>query len=128
MPNFEAALARLDDYVARQLRARNTPGLTLGVTDRQRLLAARSYGFANVDARRPVTPETLFETGSIGKSFTSIALMQLREEGCRPTSADHRLSAVVRSADALRADLVPSPVEPHGWPDRRQRFLARPAL
>jgi D-alanyl-D-alanine carboxypeptidase len=81
MPNFEAALARLDDYVARQLRARNTPGLTLGVTDRQRLLAARSYGFANVDARRPVTPETLFETGSIGKSFTSIALMQLREEG-----------------------------------------------
>ena len=81
MPNFEAALARLDDYAARQLRARNTPGLTVGVTDRQRLLATRTYGYANVDARRPVTPETLFETGSIGKSFTSIALMQLREEG-----------------------------------------------
>jgi CubicO group peptidase (beta-lactamase class C family) len=81
MVAFDTALTRLDEFVTRQLTARNTPGLTLSVTDRQRLLTSRTYGYANVDARRPVTPETLFETGSIGKSFTSIALMQLREQG-----------------------------------------------
>lgn len=81
MASFEAALARLDAYAERQLRARATPGMTVGLTDRERLLGVRTYGYANVDSRQPVAPETLFEIGSIGKSFTSIALMQLREEG-----------------------------------------------
>lgn len=53
------------------------PGLTLGLTDRDRTLAVRTYGFADLASRRPVTPDTLFEIGSIGKSFTAVAVLQL---------------------------------------------------
>ncbi len=41
----------------------------------------RTYGFADLASRRPVTPEVLFEIGSIGKSFTAIAILQLVDEG-----------------------------------------------
>src|SRR5437870_4756333 len=55
--------------------------MALAVTDRERTLAVRTYGFAELALRRPVTPETLFQIGSIGKSFTACALLQLVDEG-----------------------------------------------
>ena len=75
------AWARIDEFVAASMREQNTPGLALGITSRDRLLHVGTYGFANIDAKRPVTPDTLFEIGSISKSFTAIALLQLGEEG-----------------------------------------------
>ena len=57
------------------------PGIALAVTDRERVIHVATSGFADVAAGQPVTPETLFETGSIGKSFTAVALLQLAEEG-----------------------------------------------
>ena len=61
-------------------RARQ-PGLTLGLTDRDGTLLIRTYGFADLASRQPVTPDTLFEIGSIGKTFTAVAILQLVDEG-----------------------------------------------
>jgi CubicO group peptidase (beta-lactamase class C family) len=79
--DLDHALERLDAYAVRLMAAHSTPGLSIGLTDRERLLAVRTYGYADVAARLPVTLDTLFETGSIGKSFTAIALLQLHEAG-----------------------------------------------
>jgi len=78
---LQQAWARLDEFVARHMKEENVPGLALAVTSRQGLLRVKTYGWADVKARVPVTPETLFEIGSISKSFTAICLLQLREEG-----------------------------------------------
>ncbi len=61
-------------------RARQ-PGLTLGLTDRDGTLLIRTYGFADLGSRLAVTPDTLFEIGSIGKTFTAVATLQLVDEG-----------------------------------------------
>jgi D-alanyl-D-alanine carboxypeptidase len=66
----------LDDFVAARMEAEHIPGLALALTDRRQTLRVATYGFANLESRAPVRPETLFEFGSIGKSFTSIALLQ----------------------------------------------------
>jgi len=76
-----AALAVVDDTVVAELERTRQPGLTLGVTDRDGTLTVRTYGFAELASQRLVTPETLFEIGSISKAFTAVAVLQLRDEG-----------------------------------------------
>jgi CubicO group peptidase (beta-lactamase class C family) len=57
------------------------PGMTLALATREGLLRASTYGFADTKAGAKVQPNTLFEIGSISKSFVALALMQMREEG-----------------------------------------------
>jgi CubicO group peptidase (beta-lactamase class C family) len=66
--------------VESELERTRQPGLTLGLTDRDGTLAVRTYGFAELESRRLVTADTLFEIGSIGKSFTAVAILQLVDE------------------------------------------------
>jgi D-alanyl-D-alanine carboxypeptidase len=68
-------------YVEELLAVQGFPGFAAAVTDRERLLASETFGYANLDARTPVSRDTRFEFGSIGKTFTSVLLLQLREEG-----------------------------------------------
>ncbi len=64
-----------------EMRDKGIPGLSLALTDRHGLLRASTYGYADVKLKKYVTPETEFEIGSISKSFTSISLLQLGEQG-----------------------------------------------
>jgi D-alanyl-D-alanine carboxypeptidase len=58
-----------------------TPGMAIAITDRERTLYTAGFGFAEVASRRRVGDQTLFEIGSIGKSFTAFCVMALVEEG-----------------------------------------------
>ena len=78
---FQTAYQRLDEFIARHLNDFGLPGLTLALADRKGLLRSSQYGFADVKAGVRVTPQTLFEIGSISKSFVAIAILQLAEEG-----------------------------------------------
>ena len=80
MTKFQEAFTRLDQFVEQKMQAANIPGMAIALTDREKVLRLSTYGFADVAAQAPVTPDTLFEIGSIGKSFTSIVLLQLQEE------------------------------------------------
>jgi CubicO group peptidase (beta-lactamase class C family) len=75
------ALRAIDAFVERHRKERGLPGLTLGIADRNGVVAARTYGHADVKTGLAVTPQNLFEIGSITKSFVGITLLQLREEG-----------------------------------------------
>jgi CubicO group peptidase (beta-lactamase class C family) len=56
-------------------------GLAFAITDRERLLAVGTTGYADVAVLHPVTPATHFPILSITKSFTALAVMQLYERG-----------------------------------------------
>ena len=86
------------------------PGLALAVTDREKLLRVATFGYADLASERPILPGTMFEIGSIGKSFTNVALLQLRDEGRIDLQAPGvSLPDMVRSAVRLRAHHHPSP-------------------
>jgi CubicO group peptidase (beta-lactamase class C family) len=74
-------LDRLRPHVQRTMGVFGTPGLALALTSRRATLGVETFGAANLDSGAPVAPSTLFEIGSIGKSFTAAVLMQLAEEG-----------------------------------------------
>ena len=80
-PHWDAACKLIDSYVARQMKAEQIPGLVLAITNRDGLLRVTTYGYADLETKSPTTPDTLFEIGSISKSFTAISLLQLREQG-----------------------------------------------
>jgi D-alanyl-D-alanine carboxypeptidase len=75
------ALARLDEYVERHMREAGAPGMMLALADRNGPVRASTYGFADTKAGARVVPETLFEVGSISKSFAAVALLQMFDEG-----------------------------------------------
>jgi CubicO group peptidase (beta-lactamase class C family) len=78
----EAALIGAVDAAALAAIERGAqPGLALAVTDPDRTLALRTYGHARLESRIPVVHETLFEIGSIGKTFTAVAVLRLADEG-----------------------------------------------
>jgi D-alanyl-D-alanine carboxypeptidase len=78
---FRPAFARLDEFVAAHMRDLGAPGMTLALATRESLLRASTYGLADTKSGIKVKPDTLFEIGSISKSFVALALMQMREEG-----------------------------------------------
>lgn len=75
------ALDAISAYAPRAMREQGTPGLSVAITDRTHTLAILTLGYANRDARTPVTPDTRFAIGSITKSMTALALLQLADEG-----------------------------------------------
>src|SRR5829696_6616272 len=85
--SLDAALAQLDREISEQMAAHDTPGLSLVITDSAKTVAVRCYGKRDLAANLDVTPDTVFEIGSVGKSFTAIALLQLQERGLVDISA-----------------------------------------
>jgi CubicO group peptidase (beta-lactamase class C family) len=73
--------ARLDEYIAQHMRQIGAPGMTLALANRDGLIRVSTYGFADTKEKARVVPETMFEIGSISKSFVALALLQLRDEG-----------------------------------------------
>ena len=57
------------------------PGFVLGITDRNHTLHVFTHGYSDLRTRAPITESSLFEIGSLSKSFTAVALMQLFDEG-----------------------------------------------
>jgi D-alanyl-D-alanine carboxypeptidase len=72
---------KLDAFTAGYMRSMNAPGMTQALTDTKTTIRTAGYGFANVDLQAPVTPDHLFQIGSITKSFAALILLQLRDEG-----------------------------------------------
>jgi CubicO group peptidase (beta-lactamase class C family) len=77
----QPVFARLDEFIARHMRETGAPGMTLALANRDGLIRVSTYGYADTKAGLKVAPETMFEIGSISKSFVGLLLLQLRDEG-----------------------------------------------
>lgn len=76
----ETAFASVDDYVSSQMNDLGIPGMALGIIEDGQIAHLQGYGAADATGRE-VTPQTPFHIGSVTKSFTALAVMQLVEEG-----------------------------------------------
>ncbi len=81
MTNLQDAIKRINEAARNYMERHPIPGAALVVTDRERTLHLSTHGVANIDSGEPITPNHLFMSGSIGKSFTAIAILQHYEEG-----------------------------------------------
>ena len=69
------------NYVQGEMQRQHIPGVALLVSRGGTIVQAQGFGLANVELQVPVKPETVFQSGSVGKQFTATAVMMLVEEG-----------------------------------------------
>lgn len=72
---------RIDTFVRSEMARQKVPGVAVAIVRKGDVIVAKGYGVANVEHKVPVGPETIFQSGSVGKQFTSTAVMLLVEQG-----------------------------------------------
>jgi CubicO group peptidase (beta-lactamase class C family) len=81
---------RAGDFVNDYLQKKQIPGCAVMVRHNGKVVLSKGYGVANLEHGVRVTPETVFQSGSMGKQFTAMAVMMLVEE--RKLSLDDLIS------------------------------------
>lgn len=86
-----SAVKFLDDFFAQETISELAPGAAVVVVKNGQILAQKGYGYADVAGKRAVDPKKdVFRMASVSKTFTSVAIMQLVEQGKLSLDADIR--------------------------------------
>jgi CubicO group peptidase (beta-lactamase class C family) len=72
---------RVDDFVKAELSKRKIPGISIAVMKNGVIVKAQGYGYSNLEHMVPAKPETIYQSGSVGKQFAATGVMMLVEEG-----------------------------------------------
>jgi CubicO group peptidase (beta-lactamase class C family) len=100
-------LAAYDELITAFMRQHKPPGAALAVAYHGRLVYARGFGFADIEKREVVRPESLFRIASVSKPFTAATVIALVEHG--KLRLDERVFPLLKSEPHLerRARLDP---------------------
>jgi CubicO group peptidase (beta-lactamase class C family) len=96
--------AKVDAAVEAQRQAQKIPGVSLAVCRGGTVVKATGYGLGNVEWNGAVTPETIFQTGSVGKQFTAMAVLMLVEEG--KIALDEKVNRYIPESPAIWKDVT----------------------
>src|SRR5688500_15053161 len=83
LPTFAQSVpaAKVDELINAEMQKQKIPGVSLAVVKDGKPVIVKGYGFANLEHQVAVIPETVFQSGSVGKQFAVSAVMMLVEEG-----------------------------------------------
>ena len=71
----------LEGFILEKIRETKIPGLSLAVIENGETVYSRGFGFSDISSGLQATDRTLYGIGSVTKSFTALAIMQLIEQG-----------------------------------------------
>ena len=95
---------KIDQIVKEYMSAYRIPGVSFALLRKGKIVLLKSYGSANVELQVPVKPETIFQSGSIGKQFTAAAIMILVQDG--KISVDDKISKYFPDVPASWKDIT----------------------
>jgi CubicO group peptidase (beta-lactamase class C family) len=81
--------------IAGRMKHYNVPGVSIAFFENGQIIWTRAYGLADVATRRPVTPETLFQSASISKPAAALGVLRLVQDG--KLSLDEDVNLKLRS-------------------------------
>ncbi len=76
-----AALEKIERAISAEMSQQNIPGLSAAVAADHRLVWSDGFGLADLENYVPAKSATVYRLGSISKSVTAVAIMQLAERG-----------------------------------------------
>lgn len=78
---FAVDEARIDAKVEAMRRAGTVPSYSIGIVRGDDLVYARAYGLADIESKTEATTQTLYQIGSLSKTFAATLMGMLRDEG-----------------------------------------------
>ncbi len=75
------AVKNVDEFIAEEMARQKIPGVSLAIVKDGKPLLVKGYGFANLEHQVAVKPDTVFQSGLVGKQFIAFGVMLLVEEG-----------------------------------------------
>ncbi|WP_426168086.1 serine hydrolase domain-containing protein [Pseudoduganella sp. R-34] len=72
---------KLDDAILAEMKRSHIPGVSIAVVKDGKIIREQGYGLADLENKVKVTPATIFQSGSVGKTFTAALVMLLAEDG-----------------------------------------------
>ncbi len=79
--NIDRVVAELEPEIQRMLLAGNIPSCSIALIAGDKVIWTNGYGYSNLWARTPATPNTVYLIGSTFKAMSTIALLQQMEQG-----------------------------------------------
>lgn len=72
---------KIDNFMRQRMSFFEIPGASLSIIKNNKIMYTQEYGVSNINTKKAVTSETLFEAGSITKIVFAFAVMRLYERG-----------------------------------------------
>tara|TARA_B100000029_G_scaffold454386_1_gene480868 strand:+ start:72 stop:1544 length:1473 start_codon:yes stop_codon:yes gene_type:complete len=80
-PRVQSNMALLEAWIESQMAYKGIPGMCVAIVHDQEVIFQRGFGYADLETKKPTTPDTLYRIASHSKLFTAISIMRLRDEG-----------------------------------------------
>ena len=81
MPDVNGWINELERFIFQRMTASGVVGLSIATIRDGEINYQRGFGFRDFEKGTSATPETIYCIGSVTKSFTALAVMQLCESG-----------------------------------------------
>ena len=86
----------VDQYLQCEMQRLKIPGLSIAIVKNGKIIKSKGYGFSNIEVKSSAKPETIYQSGSIGKQFTAMLAMILVEKGM--LHLDDKITQYVKDA------------------------------
>ncbi len=71
----------IEKYIQRQMSKGKIPGLSIVIIEGDKTVYKKSFGYSDLDSKKLVSSDTLFELGSMTKAFTGLGILYLQNKG-----------------------------------------------
>jgi len=74
-------IPQIEKMITELMEKNFVPGVSVAIAQNGRIVYSKGFGFADLENRVPFTAQTVSRIGSVSKTFTALAIMQLAEQG-----------------------------------------------
>jgi CubicO group peptidase (beta-lactamase class C family)/D-alanyl-D-alanine dipeptidase len=75
-PRYRDAALALERLIEREMREKKLAGFSIALVDRDQIVWARGFGYADPERKSPATAETVYRVGAVSRLFTDVAILR----------------------------------------------------
>ena len=73
--------AKIEKFIEEDMNEGKIPGLSVTIVKDDKTIYQKGFGYSDVEEKKPVNSESLFEIGSNSKAFTALGILSLEKSG-----------------------------------------------